>query len=65
MFAAVSMLQMGIARWLVRDLSVKHLISMAKDLLQFLLFLTSMDREKGLYFRCPRPLDARMEHGDA
>lgn len=31
MFAAVSMLQMGIARWLVRDLSVKHLISTAKD----------------------------------
>lgn len=65
MFAAVSMLQMGIARWLVHDLFVKHLISTAKDLSQFLSFLSSMDREKGLYFRCPRPLDVRMEHGDA
>lgn len=47
MFAAVPMLQMGMARKLVCDLSVKYLTSMAKDLSQFLSLLSLMAREKG------------------
>lgn len=43
----VSMLQMDIAKWLVHDLSVKHLISMAKDLSQFCRFSHQWIGRKG------------------
>lgn len=52
MIVAVPMLQMGMTRKQVRERSVKYLTSMAKDLSQFLSLLSSMAREKGLFFRC-------------
>lgn len=45
-FAAVAVMQTGIARELVHDRSVKYHTRMARDLSQFLLLLPSMDREK-------------------